>query len=119
MKKVIYVAALIALVFIASALIPMNTSKENCVEVSGVVKSVSEAGVKDLVFELENDKIRYYINRGLENGFELQKVKADYLGKKAVINYVDSWTILAPLGTTSKHIAQISINGKEIYSEWN
>ena len=118
MRKVIYVAATIVLVFFASALIPMNTSKENCVEVSGIVKSVSEAGVKDLVFELENHKINYYINRGLENGLEIQKAKADYLGKKAVINYVDCWTILAPLGTSSKHIAQISIDGKEIYSEW-
>ena len=74
--------------------------------------------MNDLVFELQNDKTTYYINRGLENGFDLEHSRKKYSGKKVILSYAKSWTPLAPLGTTSKHITQISIDGKEIYSEW-
>lgn len=118
MKKIIYILLIIIFAFFALALIPINTSKENSVEISGTIKSLSEDGVKDLVFALENDKTTYYINRGLENRFELDKSKTDFSGKKVTLNYAKSWTPLAPFGTTSKHITQISVDGEEIYSEF-
>ena len=118
MKKIIYILLIIIFAFFALALIPINTSKENSVEISGTIKSLSEGGVKDLVFELENDKTTYYINRGLENGFELDKAKTDFIGKKVTLNYAKNWTPLAPFGTTCKHITQISVDGEEIYSEF-
>ena len=118
MKKIIYILLIIVFAFFALALIPINTSKDNCVIVSGSIKSISEGGVKDLVFELENDKTTYYINRGLENGFQLEKSKNDFIGKKVTLNYAKSWTPLAPFGTTCKHITQISVDGKEVYSEF-
>ena len=118
MKKIIYILLIIVFAFFALALIPINTSKDNCVVVSGTIKSLSEGGVKDLVFELENDKTTYYINRGLENGFQLEKSKTEFIGKKATLNYAKVWTPLAPFGTTSKHITQISVDGKEVYSEF-
>ena len=120
MKKTILVVIATIFVFaIIISLMPINNSKENSIEVSGIVKSVFEGGVHDLVFELENDKITYYINRGLENGLQLEKVRTDYSGKKATIHYLKSWTILAPFGKTSENIKEISIDGKKIYSEWN
>lgn len=118
MKKNVYIAIVIIFAFFALALFPINISKDNNVEISGTIKSVSEGGVKDLVFELENNKITYYINRGLENGFNLKKSKTNYEGKKATLTYSKSWTPLAPFGTTSKHITQISIDNKEVYSEF-
>ena len=90
---------MIIFAFFALALIPINTAKENSVEVSGTIKSLSEGGAKDLVFELDNDKTTYYINRGLENGFELDKSKTDFIGKKVTLTYAKSWTLLAPFGT--------------------
>ena len=116
MKKniLLAIAALFVLAIIIS-LIPKNSSKENTVKVSGIVKSVAEGGVHDLIFELENDKTTYYINRGLENGFNLKQAEAKYIGKKATINYTKNWTLVAPFGTVSESILQISIDGKEIY----
>lgn len=96
----------------------MNTSKKSSVEISGIIKSISKGGVNDLVFELENDKIKYYINRGLENKFEIEKSKINFVGKKTTLNYANSWTPLAPFGTTNKHIIQISIENKIVYSEF-
>lgn len=119
MKKALLIIGLILLTLILIGLRPIDTSKENSVEVIGIIKSVSEGGVKDLVFELENDEITYYINRGLENGFQLDTSKSDFIGKKVTLNYAKNWTPLAPFGTTCKHITQISIDNKEVYSEFN
>lgn len=118
MKKILLFIALVLLTFLIIGLKPIDTSKENSIEVVGIIKSVSEGGAKDLVFELENNKITYYINRGLENGFELDKSKSEFVGKKVTLNYAKSWTPLAPFGTTCKHITQISIDNKEVYSEF-
>lgn len=118
MKKVFYIVAIVLTVFFISVLKPMNTTKENCIEVSGVVKTVSEGGIKDLVFELDNDKTTYYINRGFEDGFEMANAKKVFEGKKITLFYVNSWTPLAPFGSRSKHIAHVAINDKIIFSQW-
>ena len=118
MKKILTIAVILFALAIIISVIPIDSSEEKSIEVRGIVKSVSEGGIHDLVFEMENDKTKYYINRGLENGFELEKAKTDYRGRQAIINYANKWTILAPFGTTSKHIVQITIDGVIIYSEW-
>jgi hypothetical protein len=119
MKKAIFifiVFSIIAFFIILSTAI--DTSKENSIEVSGTVKSIYEGGVKDVVFELENNKTPYYINRGFENGFEMAKAKKDFEGKKITLFYAKSWTPLAPFGTSSKHITQLSVNDSVVYNEW-
>lgn len=118
MKKILLFIVLVLLTFLIIGLKPIDTSKENSIEITGIIKSVSEGGTKDLVFELENEETTYYINRGLENGFQLNKSKSEFVGKKVTLNYAKSWTPLAPFGTTCKHITQISIDNKEVYSEF-
>lgn len=116
-KRYIYASIVLLLAILFIALIPVDHSMENSVKVSGIVKSVSEGGVKDLVFELEDEKNTYYINRGLENGFNLATAKKGFEGKKVKLFYSNSWTPLAPFGTTSKHISHLVI-GDFVYSEW-
>jgi hypothetical protein len=118
MKKVIYIILIIILAFFIIALIPIDTSMENSVKVSGTVKSISEGGIRDVVFELENDSNTYYINRGFENGFNLAKAKKDFEGKKIKLFYAKSWTLFAPFGTKSKHITHVAVNDSVIFSEW-
>lgn len=118
MKKLIYIIIAIVIAFLAIGLKPIDITKSNSTKVTGIVKSISEGGVKDLIFELENDKITYYINRGLENGFQLEKSKNDFVGKIVSISYAKNWTPLAPFGTTSKHIVEILVDDKTIYSEF-
>lgn len=118
MKKIIYIfIAIIVFIFII-ALTAIDTSMENSVKVSGTVKSIAEGGVKDVVFELENNPTKYYINRGFENGFTLAKAKRDFEGKKIKLFYAKSWTPLAPFGTRCKHITHAAINDSVIFSEW-
>lgn len=118
MKRIIFIAILILIAFLIIGLIPINNSKENSIVVTGKVKWVSEGGVKDLVFDLENSRTTYYINRGLKNGFELGKAKKQFTGKEITLFYADSWTPLAPFGTASKHISHAIVNDTVIYNEW-
>jgi hypothetical protein len=119
MKKFIYIfITFIIVLFFIILSNAIDTSKENSIKITGTVKSISEGGIKDVVFELENNKTLYYINRGFENGFEIAKAQKDFEGKKITLFYAKSWTPLAPFGTYSKHITHISINDSVVYSEW-
>lgn len=118
MKERLYILTFIFAIVVVSALTPVNTSKENGKEVTGVVKSISVGGVKDMVIELENDKLTYYVNRGFENGFDINTANQEYAGKKVTLYYSDSWTPLAPFGTTSKHITRLWVDGSVKYTEW-
>jgi hypothetical protein len=119
MKKAIYIfIAVLVVGFLIILSTAIDTSKENSIKVYGTVKSISEGGVKDVVFELENNKTLYYINRGFENGFEIAKAKKDFEGKKITLFYAKSWTPLAPFGTCSKHITHLSVSGIVVFSEW-
>lgn len=100
MKKAIYIfIVIIVIAFFIILSTAIDTSMENSTKVSGTVKSISEGGVKDVVFELENDLTTYYINREFENGFNLAKAKKDCEGKKIKLFYARSWTPLASFGT--------------------
>lgn len=117
-KNDTYLLLLLLVVVLILALRPIDTSKENSEIVIGTVTAVSEGGANDLVFELKNDNISYYINRGLEKGFTLSRAKKEFIGKKVVLNYAKNWTPLAPFGTSSKHITYLTIEGKIKYTEW-
>ena len=119
MKKPFFIViVLIVVAFFIILSTAIDTSKENSIKVSGTVKAISEGGIKDIVFELDNNKTSYYINRGFENGFELAKAKKDFEGKRITLFYAKSWTPLAPFGTTCKHITHISVNDSVVFSEW-
>lgn len=118
MKKLTYELIVLAVIALILILKPIDTSAENSVKVSGIVQSVAEGGAKDLVIELKDDSLSYYINRGLENGFQLQKAKSDLIGKEIKIFYAKNWTLLAPFGTTNKHITHCVVNDSVLYSEW-
>lgn len=119
MKKIILIAGIAILTFTVIILsTAIDTSMENSIKVSGTVKSIYEGGVKDVVFELDNNPTPYYINRGFENGFNLAKAKKDFEGKEIKLFYAKSWTPLAPFGTCSKHITHAVVNDSVIFSEW-
>ncbi len=119
MKKTILITILtIVVAGLILALKPINTTAENSVKVTGIVESVSEGGTKDLVIQLKGDSLSYYINRGLENGFQLQKAKNDLAGKEIKVFYAKNWTPLAPFGNTNKHITHLVVDDSVLFSEW-
>ena len=90
-----------------------NPDKEDCFIVEMNVTDISEGGVKDLVFHNAEGDF-YYINRGLENGFTLDTAKEAILNKNATLHIVETW-----LGSESKHVAQLTVDGEVLYTEFN
>lgn len=116
-KKIVLISTLI-LIAISIAIfrpVPIVPENEALVE-SGKVKSIFEAGVKDVVFILEDNKRRFYINRGLENGLELDTLREKLIGKKVIIKYPDYWTPL-DWNDKVKHLSKLELNGEIIFDE--
>lgn len=61
---------------------------------TGVVDHIYEGGEKDVVIRLQGHQRRYYINRGLENGLEIQNLRDRLIGNEVVIKYPKYWTLL-------------------------
>jgi hypothetical protein len=91
---------------------PVDISKENSIEVSGIVDSVYEGGVKDLVLKLKESETTYYINRALESDFDL------YDSKKILLdNQITLWHAKHRSGPGG-HITQLKFRDSILYTEW-
>ena len=94
----------------------LTPKEEDCLIAKGIVTEIYEGGINDVVFKLKGQDKIYYINRGLEAGFNLKQLRADLSGKEAVIKYPKYWTPLDPFNS-SKHISKIESEGRTVYSE--
>ena len=66
--------------------VPIVSEKEAIVG-KGVVLTIYEGGVKDVVFRVENDPRKFYINRGLESGLYLDELKKKLIEKNVIFKY--------------------------------
>jgi len=92
---------------------PVDTSKVNSIEVTGIADDFYEGGVKDLVVKLKNDDAIYYINRALENGFNLEKIKRELLGKEITL-----WHAKSRSRNGGGHMMQLKYQDSIYYTEW-
>jgi len=90
---------------------PVDTSRANSIKVTGIVDTLYEAGVKDLVFKLENNPNSYYINRALENGFNLNEMNVSLLRKEITIWHAKS-------RRSGGHMMQLMQADSIYYTEW-
>ena len=90
--------------------------EEDCLTLNGTVREIYEAGVKDVVFKLQGHDKTFYINRGLERGLELKKLRTDLMSKKIKILYPKYWTPLDPFNSV-RHISKMEHDGRTIFSE--
>jgi len=90
-----------------------NSKQENCEQIEIIIREINEGGIKDIVFSNADGGV-FYINRGLERGLTLQGMKNKVLNKKVTLHLAKIIT-----GTSSNHIAQISLGEEVIYTEFN
>ena len=116
-KILIWTMVLFPILVILYGMRPIiNPRLHSCEVVEGVVSRLHEGGELDLVIRLkEQPGDFFYINRGLENTFDLNDPK-DWTNRKAKIWYVERWT-LKVLGNSSWHIARLDISGQTVYDE--
>jgi len=96
--------------------VPMNQTAAECEFIEGTVNRIWEGGVKDVVFSLKETDKKFYINRGLENGLELESLRNQLVGEKVQIYYPKYWTPLVPKGGV-KHLAKLMHEEEVIFSE--
>ena len=117
MKTKYWVILIGVVVFLLGILIlrpvPIPDEKD-CLIVRGTVIEITEVGVKDVVFRLAGQDRTFYVNRGLERGLELEKLRAELMDKEITIKYSKYWT---PLGNSSKHISKIEFSERTIFTE--
>ena len=89
-----------------------NPRPENCVVETAKITKITEGPSYDIVFHDDGTDF-YYINRGIEQGLNLDSLNAEVLNKTVTLH-------LAKIigGITSEHISQLEVDGDTIYTEF-
>jgi len=66
----------------------------NVKEMTVQLEKVFEGPSNDIVFKIKNLEVYPYINRGLEKGLSIEKIRSQVLGKNLKIKLVKHWTPL-------------------------
>ena len=117
-KSVSIIAGAITLLIITSffllkSCIIQNPKPEECVVIDIKVTKITEDGVKDIVFHDDGTDF-YYINRGLEQGLNLDSLKIKVLNKTVTLHLAKVMG-----GITSEHISQMTLDDEIIYTEFS
>ena len=91
---------------------PVSLDKAKSIEVTGTIDQLYEGGVKDVVVKLEHNPNIYYMNRALENGFDLSNMERDLRGKQVTLWHAKS------RASSGGHIIQLHYRDSIYYSEW-
>ena len=107
-----YLAILLVISLLLTSCMIQNPRPENCVIETAKIVKITEGPYFDIVFH-DNGTDRFYINRGLQNGLNLDSLNAKVLNKTVTLH-------LAKIigGITSEHIVQLAIDKDTIYSEF-
>jgi hypothetical protein len=121
MKKIakIILVSFSLLIFILAVLIfrPVPiVSEDKAISESGIVKEIYSNKGNDVIFVMENTERRFYINRGLENGLELNNLKAKLIGNEIVVKYPNYWTPL-DWNNSVRHISKVEFKDEIVFNE--
>ena len=91
-----------------------NTQPEDCTVVDTEIINVIEGSTYDIVFKSPYQD-SFYINRGLEQGLNLDSLRNKVLNKTVTLHLAK-----LPLGT-SHHISQLAVGEEVLFTEfdWN
>ena len=123
MKKVIRIYVITVSMVVAFIILGLYffrpvpiVEEKDAITVTGVVVDIYEAGVKDVVFKLSGDNVTYYVNRGLEQGLNIDSLKRKLVGNQVVFKYPDYWTPL-DRDKKSRHLSKIEFNNEVLFNE--
>jgi hypothetical protein len=111
----LFLVAFLAIVVLVLRPVPIPEEKD-CLITTGTVVDIYEAGVKDIVFRLKDQGRSFYVNRGLERGLNLRKLRAQLINQKITIKYPKYWTPLDP-GNSIRHVSKIEFDGETVFTE--
>ena len=91
-------------------------SEDRTISESGIVTEIYSNKGNDIIFVMENTERRFYINRGLENGLELNNLKEKLIGNPIVVKYPKYWTPL-DWNNSVRHISKVEFNDEIVFNE--
>lgn len=117
MKRIIFLISsiiiMLAIGFLVLKPVPILPEEELLV-VEGKVENVFEAGEYDIVFQLADSELMFYINRGMEHGFDIEDLKRQLLGRNVTFKYPDYKSFF---GSQIKHVSVVRYKTRTIFSE--
>lgn len=93
-------------------------SESNAISEIGIVKEIYSNKGNDVIFIMLNTDRKFYINRGLENGLELNNLKEKLIGNSIVMKYPKYWTPL-DWNNRIRHISKVEFKNEIIFNELN
>lgn len=115
LNKTIKINATLFLPFILlNSCIVKDVQPEDCVIQTQKIIEITEGTSYDIVFK-DTGGDRYYINRGIEQGLNLDSLNVKVLNKTVTLHLAKVMGGLA----TSEHISQLSVNDAIIFTEFD
>ena len=117
--KKITLVSLILIVSIIAVLIfrPVPiVSESKAISEIGIVKEIYSNKGNDVIFIMLNTDRKFYINRGLENGLELNNLKEKLIGNSIVMKYPKYWTPL-DWNNSIRHLSKVEFKNEIIFNE--
>lgn len=91
-------------------------SEDKAIVERGIVKNIWKDGVKDIVFKLEKNPRKFYMNRGFESRLNLEKLREKLIGNEVVFKYPRYWTPL-DWNDQIRHLSKVEYGEEEIFNE--
>ena len=91
-------------------------SESKAISEIGIVKEVYSNKGNDVIFIMLNTDRKFYINRGLENGLELNNLKEKLIGNSIVMKYPKYWTPL-DWNNSIRHLSKVEFKNEIIFNE--
>ena len=110
-KFIFTVSTLVIVAFTFVSCIINNPKPEECDIITTTIIKIEEGTSYDIVFRNKGSDF-YYINRGLEQGLNLDSLNAKVLNKTVTLHLPRLFY------GTSEHIAQLTVGDEIIFSEF-
>ncbi len=91
-------------------------SESKAISEIGIVKEIYSNKGNDVIFIMLNTDRKFYINRGLGNGLELNNLKEKLIGNSIVMKYPKYWTPL-DWNNSIRHISKVELKNEIIFNE--
>ena len=101
---------ILSCVYFSSCII-QNPKPEECKVTTEKIINIYEGTSNDIVFD-DSHGDHYYINRGIEEGLNLDSLNAKVLNKTVILHLPKFW-----IGN-SEHIAQLQVGNDTIFTEF-
>ena len=91
-------------------------SESKAISEIGIVKEIYTNKGNDVIFIMLNTERKFYINRGLEYGLELNNLKEKLIGNLIVMKYPKYWTPL-DWNNSIRHLSKVEFKNEIIFNE--